>query len=101
MSKENVMSRILGRVGNARYFTRLQAIDELWKANGLIKKEDRVDYKLTESKMVKQNGDEVTEYCLYKLVDRTVVTIAAEVSSTVERRGSEPVVKIEEDLPME
>lgn len=97
----NVMSKILGRVGNARYFSRMAAIDDLWKRNGLAKKTDRLDYKLTESKLVKQNGDEVTEYSLYKLVDSTVVTLSAEVTTVVEKRGKEPVKSVEDDLVRE
>ena len=78
-----MMGKLLSRVHNARYLSRQQAIEDLWKRNGMENPKTRDGHKLAETAVIQRDGTEVTEYRLYKLIDATVVTVAAEVNTEV------------------
>lgn len=73
---------LLTQVQRARKAARDKAVADLWKRNKLAP--NAPGYKLAETSMVKQDGAEVIEYRLYKLVDAAVVTTSSEVKTIVE-----------------
>lgn len=84
MKNVTLMGKLLSRVHNARHYSNIQAIDELWKRNSLANPAKRDGYKLAETSVVHRDGTEVKEYRLYKLIDATVVTITTDVNTTIE-----------------
>lgn len=83
MSSPNVLGKMMDRLRKARLHTKTLAIDELWERNGLGTGQAREGYKLAETQRVDRNGSEITEYRLYKLIDRSVVTISADINTEV------------------
>lgn len=81
---QNLFGKLLKSVHNAKRYSNLQAVEELWKRNGLSNPTKRDGYKLAETVEVQRNGTEIKEYRLYKLVDATVVTISTEVTASIE-----------------
>lgn len=75
-----MMGKLLSRVHSARYFSRQQAEDELWKRNKLDNPTKRDGYKLAETAIVHRDGTEYKELRLYKLVDAAIVKISSEVN---------------------
>lgn len=75
-----MMGKLLSRVHSARYFSRQQAEDALWKKNGLDNPTKRKGYKLAETSTIHRDGTEYKELRLYKLVDAAIVKISSEVN---------------------
>ena len=82
MKTPSMFGKLLTEVQAQRKFTRERAIADLWRRNKL--NPSAPGYKLAETVTVQNDGCEITEYRLYKLVDCTVTTIVSEVRATTE-----------------
>jgi hypothetical protein len=83
-NKTSTFGKLLSRIATARFHTRQLAELELWKRQGLGNPQHRAGYKMEEVKAVQRDGTEIIEYRLYKLIDRAIITITSEVSTTTE-----------------
>jgi hypothetical protein len=83
MNDESTMfGKLLTSVQQQRQLAHDMALKDLWGRNGLSP--NAAGYKIAETKAIHRDGREVTEYRLYKLIDASVTTIKAEVTSSVE-----------------
>lgn len=83
-SKATMFGKLLSRVATARYHTKQLAQEELWRRHGLGNPKMRAGWKMAEAAVVHKDGTEIVEYRLYKLMDRAVITIKSEVTTTTE-----------------
>lgn len=88
VQQNNIMGRLLARLRSEREALKLQAIDDLWRRNGLANPKSRAGYKLAETPTVTRDGREITEYRLYKLVDETITELSADIRS-ITKNGSQ------------
>lgn len=77
-----MFGQLLESVQRTREVARDRAIADLWGRNRL--NPNAAGYKIAETVTMHQDGREVVEYRLYKLVDVSVTTIKAEVTHSVE-----------------
>lgn len=90
MNDETTMfGKLLTSVQQQRKLAHEQALRDLWKRNDLSP--GAAGYKIAETKAIHRDGREVTEYRLYKLIDASVTTIKAEVTSSVETGADKAV----------
>jgi hypothetical protein len=82
VEEKSMVGKLLMRVKQARAVSHDQEIAALYKRNHATP--GTPGYKLAETQAVKANGKEVVEYRLYKLIDCSVVTMDAEITTHVE-----------------
>lgn len=80
---KTLMGKLLARLRYERAASRERAIERLWKRNGLENPKLRQGYKLAISEPLVRDGEEVIEYRLYKLVDRTITKVRGRVDVEV------------------
>ena len=78
MAEKSMLGDLLTRVQKTRQSARDRAIAELYKRNQLTA--GTPGYRVAETSTLRENGKEITEYRLYKLVDCAVTTITSEVN---------------------
>lgn len=78
-----LMGKLLSTVRFERQEARRKAVDELWKRNGLDNPTKREGYRMAETSTVARDGTEVTEYRLYKLLDRALVETKSTVKTNI------------------
>ena len=81
--KNTLLGRILSTVRTERQLARDKAVTELWKRNNLANPTKRDGYRMAETSTVSRDGTEVTEYRLYKLIDRALVTTSSKIATDV------------------
>lgn len=86
-----MFGKLLTTVQQTRKLAHETAIKDLWRRNEL--RENAPGYKIAETKAIHRDGREVTEYRLYKLIDATVTTVKAEVTTLVET-GSDKAIEM-------
>jgi hypothetical protein len=79
---KTMFGRLLTNVQRERRNSRLEVVKDLWKRNGLAPNAN--GYRLAETTAVHEDGREVVEYRLYKLIDATVTTLTAQVDMKTE-----------------
>lgn len=93
MSVENpettMFGKLLAAVQQQRKMAHDRAIADLWSRNNLSPNQN--GYKIAETKAIHRDGREVTEYRLYKLIDASVTTVKAEVTTEVETGADKAV----------
>lgn len=81
--KKTLLGKTLSALRFERQQARQKAARDLWERNGMANPKTRSGHKLAETTTLQQDGTEVTEYRLYKLIDRSLVTISSSVSTKI------------------
>lgn len=81
--KANLLGKLVSKVQFARWNAKRTAVEDLLKRNGLDSPH-ATGYKIEEVTAVHRDGEEVTTFRLYKLVDKSVVIVSSEVKTQVE-----------------
>lgn len=82
------MGQLLKKVQAVRWQAKRDAAEALWKKNGLDNPTKRAEYRMIEESSVTRDGAEVTTLKLWKLVDKSVVTLGTDISIDI-REGRE------------
>lgn len=91
-AKLTLMGQLLKKVQSARWMAKRDAAEALWKKNGLDNPTKRAEYRMIEESSVTRDGAEVTTLKLWKLVDKSIVTLESSINVEVKEgrdRGDE------------
>lgn len=81
--KNTILGSLLNKFSAQRAQIKHEAIEDLWRRNGLSNPRLRQGYKLAETPIIDRDGVEIVEYRLYKLVDQSTTRLCADISATI------------------
>lgn len=101
--EQAIRPTMLGKVANAmrleRWTNRELAVKQLWERNNLLDQDKRYGYKVESNTQVDKSGAETTIFNLWRLVDRSIVTVTPRVTSEIKNGLEEADDGIRETTP--